>query len=193
MYLDYAVEIPKNAEVYIATSVEDDRLKMTRVIGVLPANTGVIVRAKEGTYTFVESTDTPANVEGNLLSGTAEATYITAGSGYRYYVLAQKDGIVGMYRPMLTEGRFLNNANKAYLALKTDDLGIFDDETNTEEEGGQLSNRLRFDFGGSTGVEQTTVNGQQTTVIYDLQGRKVTDIEGLKGVYIVGGKKVVIK
>lgn len=193
MYLDYAVEIPKNAEVYIATSVEDDRLKMTRVIGVLPANTGVIVRAKEGTYTFVESTATPANVEGNLLSGTAEATYITAESGHRYYVLAQKDGVVGMYRPMLTEGRFLNNANKSYLALKTDDLGIFDDETNTEEEDGQLSNRLRFDFGGTTGVEQTIVNGQQTTVIYDLQGRKVADAEGLKGIYIVNGRKVIFK
>ena len=41
----------------------------------------------------------------------------------------------------------------------------------------------------STGVEQTIVNGQQTTVIYDLQGRKVTDTKGLKGIYIVNGKK----
>ena len=41
----------------------------------------------------------------------------------------------------------------------------------------------------STGVEQTIVNRQQTTVIYDLQGRKVTDTEGLKGIYIVNGKK----
>ncbi len=191
MYLDYAVEIPKNAEVYIATSVEDDRLKMTRVTGVLPANTGVIVRAKAGTYTFIESTDTPANVEGNLLSGTAEATYITAESGYRYYVLSQKEGMVGMYRPKLTDGRFLNNANKAYLRLESDDLGIFDDETNTEDEGGQLSNRLRFDFGGTTEIEQTTVDGGQTMVIYDLTGRRVADTEGLKGVYIVGGKKVI--
>ena len=44
-----------------------------------------------------------------------------------------------------------------------------------------------------TGIEETTVNGQQTTVIYDLLGRKVTDTEHLKGIYIVGGRKVVIK
>ena len=44
-----------------------------------------------------------------------------------------------------------------------------------------------------TGVEKTTVNGGQTTVIYDLLGRKVTDTEHLKGIYIVGGRKVVIK
>ena len=191
LYLDYAAEIPDHVKVYIATSVEGDRLMMTQVTGVLPANTGVIVRAKEGTYTFVESDDTPANVDGNLLSGTATDTYITAESGYRYYVLAQKEGLVGMYRPKLTDGRFLNNANKAYLALESSGLGIFDDETNTEDEGGQLSNRLRFDFGGTTDVEMTTDNGGKTMVIYDLQGRRVEN--PTKGIYIVNGQKVMVK
>ncbi len=191
LYLDYAAKIPDDVKVYIATSVEGDRLMMTRVMGVLPAETGVIVRAKEGTYTFVESDDTPANVDGNLLSGTATDTYITAESGYRYYVLAQKEGMVGMYRPKLTDGRFFNNANKAYLRLESDDLGIFDDETNTEDEGGQLSTRLRFDFGGTTEIEKTIDHGQQTTVVHDLTGRRVMNTDNLKGVYIVGGQKVV--
>ena len=47
--------------------------------------------------------------------------------------------------------------------------------------------------GVDAGIEQTIVNGQQTTIIYDLQGRKVTDAEGLKGIYIVNGKKTIIK
>ena len=64
--------------------------------------------------------------------------------------------------------------------LVAERVAIYDDETNTDKEGGcQLSNGLRFSFGGSTGVERTTVNGRQTTVIYDLQGRKVADTEGL--------------
>lgn len=155
LYLNYAAEIPDDVKVYIATSVEGDRLMMTRVTGVLPAETGVIVRAEAGEYTFAESDETPANVEGNLLSGTATDTYIAAESGYKYYVLAQKNDLVGMYRPKLTDGRFLNNANKAYLALESSNLGIFDDETNTEDEGGQLSNRLRFDFGGTTGIDNS--------------------------------------
>ena len=190
LYLDYAAEIPNDVKVYIATSVEGDRLMMTQVTGVLPAETGVIVRAKEGTYTFVESDDTPANVDGNLLSGTATDTYIAAESGYKYYVLAKKNDLVAMYHPKLTDGQFLNNANKAYLRLESDDLGIFDDETNTEDEGGQLSNRLRFDFGGTTDVEMTTDNGQRTTVIYDLQGRRV-EKPTKPGIYIVNGQKVV--
>ena len=46
----------------------------------------------------------------------------------------------------------------------------------------------------TTGVVLSTVNGQQTTEIYDLTGRKVLNVENLKGgVYIVNGKKVVIK
>ena len=191
LYLDYAAEIPKDVKAYIATSVEEDRLKLTQVTGVLPANTGVIVRAKAGTYTFAKSEDVPANVEGNMLSGTATDTYITAESGYRYYVLAQKEGMVGMFRPKLTDGRFLNNANKAYLALESSDLGIFDDETNTEDEGGQLSNRLRFDFGGSTGIDNSVIRNHDSEIIFDLSGRRVT--HPAKGIYIVGGKKVVIK
>jgi hypothetical protein len=47
--------------------------------------------------------------------------------------------------------------------------------------------------GLETSIEKTIVNGGRTTVIYDLTGRRVTDTKGLKGIYIVNGKKVVIK
>ena len=43
----------------------------------------------------------------------------------------------------------------------------------------------------ATGIKKTTVNGEQTTVIYDLQGRRVE--YPTKGIYIVNGRKVVIK
>ena len=191
LYLDYAAKIPDNVKAYIGTRVEGNRLMMTQVTGVLPANTGVIVRAEAGTYIFEESKDMPANVEGNLLSGTATDTYITAESGYKYYVLAQKEGLVAMYRPILTDGRFLNNANKAYIALDTNRLGIFDDETNTEDEDGQLSNRLRFDFGGTTSIQNSQFTIQNSQFIYDLHGRRVEN--PTKGIYIVNGRKVVVK
>ena len=47
--------------------------------------------------------------------------------------------------------------------------------------------------GVDTGIEQTTDSGCQTTVIYDLMGRRITNTEGLKGIYIINGRKVVIK
>ncbi|MBE6292136.1 MAG: leucine-rich repeat domain-containing protein [Bacteroidales bacterium] len=189
LFLDYAAAIPEGVEAYIATSVEGTSLIMNRVEGVLPANTGVIVIAKEGTYTFVESEDTPADVEGNLLSGTATDTYITAQKGYAYYVLARKNGLVAMYHPTLTDGQFLNNANRAYLALDQSNFGIFDEEVDTGDDGIQLSNGLRFDFSGTTDIAPSTLNSHPSTLIYDLQGRRVEN--PTKGIYIINGKKVV--
>ena len=61
---------------------------------------------------------------------TIEDTYIVAEKGYKYYVLASVDDVVGMYRPSLTEGKFVN---KAYLTLGMGKLDIYDEETNTDE------------------------------------------------------------
>ena len=47
--------------------------------------------------------------------------------------------------------------------------------------------------GGETGIDciESTDNRQQTTDIYDLQGRRVEN--PVKGIYIVGGRVVVIR
>ena len=198
LYLDYAVAIPSDIKVYIAQSIakdeDGDRLMMAPVTGVLPAETGVIVKANPGRYDFIKSAETLADVTGNMLKGTTTDEYIRKESGIEYYVLANKDG-VGMYKPTLNENReFKNNAYKAYLEINSNSrFGFQEGESDTTAPGGQLSNKLRFDFSGTTDIEQTTDNVQQTTCIYDLQGRKVADTEGLKGIYIVNGKKVVIK
>ena len=49
----------------------------------------------------------------------------------------------------------------------------------------------RYAEGDATGIDMTTDNRQQTTVIYDLTGRKVEN--PAKGIYVVNGKKVVLK
>jgi hypothetical protein len=44
----------------------------------------------------------------------------------------------------------------------------------------------------TTDIENSTLNAQPSTVIYDLMGRKVTNM--VKGnMYIVNGRKVVVK
>ena len=164
---------------------------MTQVTDVLPAYTGVIVRAPEGTYRFVMSDETPADVEGNLLEGTTSEESIVADPDYKYYVLSMMDDVVGMYLAKIKDnGTFLNNANKAYLALDMNKLGIFDDETDTSN---QLSNRLRFDFGGTTAIDNPEIRNHNSVIIYDLTGRRVMNTEKLKGIYIVNGKNVILK
>ncbi len=182
LYLDFNAEIPafegEDAGAYIvkASGINDCYITLTPVTGVLPANTGIIVKAAENDYNFVASTGAAADVTGNLLSGTTKDTVIESAA----YVLGIKDGVVGLYTATTngyTEGTFLNNANKAYLPKTA----------------GMSAASYSFRFGeGTTGIEQITDNREQSTVIYDLTGRRVEEITA-PGVYIVGGKKVLVK
>ena len=61
---------------------------------------------------------------------------------------------------------------------------------NVPKEGKANALRIRF-ADETTEMELPTANGQQPTAIYDLQGRRV--LNPTKGMYIVNGKKVVIR
>ena len=189
LYLDFNAEIPEGVEAYVAKEVVDSRLKMECVEGVLPANTGVIIMADEGTYAFVESNEIPAVIEKNLLKGTVEKTEITAEANTSYYVLSAPDGVVAMYLAKLTENKFWNNANRAYLPINYGDLGIYDDEVDSSVE--QLSRKFVFDFGDETGIAETE-NGKvkaENSAVFDLSGRRVQKAQ--KGIFIQNGKVMV--
>lgn len=189
MYLAHNAIIPdfdNENGVYIVKSAINGWAQMEKVTGILPANTGVVVKG-EGNYKFVYTQENAtANVEGNLLEGTVTSEPVEGEA----YVLANGANGIGMYKAELNmdaEGNnvgkdngtyFLNNANKAYLPAR-----LVSDAS--------LSVSLRFDFGGTTAIEEveTEVAG---TVIYDLAGRRVNEITKA-GVYIVNGKKVLVK
>ena len=189
LYLDYNAEIPYGVEAYTASTVEGNSLKMQQVTGTLPANTAVIVKAKQGSYTFEQSFEETEAIENNLLRGSVEDEYITPEKGAKYYVLAMKDGVVGMYKDALSGGIFKNNANKAYLVLSNKNLGIYDEEVDTQNPGMQLSNSYYFDF-GTTAIDHV-VTGSEENIYYDLSGRRVEN--PTRGIYILSGKKVFVK
>ena len=190
LFLDFNAEIPAGVQAYTGVKVVGNRLKMERVEGVLPANTGVIIKAEEGTYTFAESDATPATIGDNLLYGTVATTQISTDPTYSYYVLSKVDGIVGMYLAKLTDGKFQNNANKAYMMLKKGDLGIYDEGVDTGTE--QLSRGFVFDFGEETSIDELkSEDGKVKSAVYDLSGRRVQKAQ--KGVYIQNGKVVLVR
>ena len=187
MYLDYAVNIPQGVGVYVASTVEEDRIKMTELNGIIPANTGVIVKAKAGTYRFLEGSASTPRVAENLLRGTVTRQQISTDSNSSYYVLSAPGGEVGMYTVALdANGKFWNNANKAYMVVGFS-IGL--DDSGVEPES-QLSRRLVFDFGDETGIDEVETENAGTAV-YDLSGRRVQKAQ--KGIYIQNNKKVLVK
>ena len=171
LYLDFNAAIPADVEAYTVTEIKNGYVTLTEVEGVLTANTGVLVNAAQGNYTFNYAAEATANVEGNLLEGTVAATEI----GAEAYVLSIVDGNVGLYKAQMAGGVWLNNANKAYLPASA---------TN-----GAASYSFRFGE-GTTGIENVEVENA-SNVIYDLTGRQVNAVE--RGIYIINGKKVLVK
>ncbi len=165
--IDYSAT--SGLKAYIA-KVDGNKVKLTEVKKV-PANTAVVLYAKTaGTYTLSTTTEATEDVSANQLhisDGTVE------GDGSSIYVLANGSNDVGFY---LVENGSAITAGKAYLKV--------------------TSGAPQFiGFGGdTTGInEELRVKSEEfaTAQYYDLQGRHVA--QPTKGLYIVNGKKVIIK
>ena len=179
LMLGFNAEIPDfdgdGNGVFIATESEiEGNVHLTPVTGVLPANTAVVIKAPQGYYDFVYSTDAPAEIEGNLLQGTLYNKNITTHA----CVLSNGKNGIGFYGAILNKDNntaFLNNANKAYLPV-------------SEAQG--TATFYGFDWAGTTAIQNVEVENE-VKAIYDLTGRQVNAVE--RGIYIINGKKVLVK
>ena len=146
------------------------------------ANTGLLLNADPGTYAIplVEGKgNNPWNETGtdfsatNLLKpGTGDA--VAKADGYTRYVLSA-DGSTAVFKKIVGTAATVP-AGKAYL----------------EFTGDVPAPELNLDFGGTTGVNEVRckmadVRGD----VYNLAGQRVAN--PTKGLYIVNGKKVVLK
>ena len=169
-YAPKAVTTPENVEAFAVTAINEGYVTLTKIENTIPANTGVILKATAaGVYNFAVAEDVE-NIN-NLLNGTVVATMVDGPA----YVLGNVDGI-GFYKAQLTDGKFLNNGYKAYLPMSAaQGTAAF----------------YGFDWDGTTAVENVEVENE-VKVIYDLTGRRVEAMTA-PGIYIVGGKKVLVK
>lgn len=115
LYLGFPAKVPANAKVYYVTELVAGYAKLQEIPagGVIPANTGVIVRSDASSVTFESSAMDPSTVTGNILKGRTTATGV---HGNKYYVLSPastKDrAVFGLY-----QGTALG-ANKAYIEMQ---------------------------------------------------------------------------
>lgn len=159
------------ATAYIVSEVSD-KITLTDVTKV-PANTGIVVKAAAGTYT------TKIIDAGEAESVTSLLTPVTAVGGYTSvdgdYVLAKKTAGVGFY-PI--NGGIVIAMGKSYLPASSMAAHL---------------DFLGFEEGNTTAIDATLKGNGKTTdnVVYNLNGQRVA--QPAKGLYIVNGKKVVIK
>ena len=186
LYLNYPVAIPAGVKAYTANEIVNDKwLNMKEIFGTIPAKTAVVLKGSAGNYTFNIAKETRSNIK-CVFEGTTYKQTITKGNG-KYYVLANidttpDDGIdnkeLGFYIADKDKETFINAANKAYLHDSTD--------------GSQVSFfGFRFD-GDTTEIEEVTEEKAENKEIYDLAGRRITEITS-PGIYIINGKKIFIR
>ncbi len=185
LHLPYATTIPAGVTVkYLTeetadpTQVEEGvyTLKYTAIEGnILPANTPVVVMAEAGNYAFMKTTEAGTPVTGNLLVGSADGKK-PAVTAEQLYALGVREGVVAFY-PYEGIGY---NPNKAYLDITSLNLGT-----------SGVKQLLFVDDDTLTGIDAPKVDGASEENVYiDLSGRRVKN--PTRGIYIQGGKKVVI-
>ena len=179
-YSNYALEIPEGVTASYVTDLEGKQLFTAPFSSVIPAGTGVILEGEPGEYKFKVSNDGSIGGVGMLYGTDEEETIDGNGDNYYYKFVNEKDG-VGFWWGATDGGPFKNGAHKAYLVVPKDTFG--DDAL-----------AKIFIFGGegliSTGINQVDKNAEGAA-IYNLNGVRVNKMQ--KGVYVVNGKKVVIK
>lgn len=170
--LPFAVEVPEGVESFIATAYSEDAVTLTKLEdGVVPAGTGVVVAADKKTVAQFVRTEKTARVAQNLLKGVTKKTAyadVTV-QGINAYALQLVEDEAKF---CLVEGGSFA-ANTAYLELPA----------------GQ-SQTIGLRFGDATMVEAVKA-AEENSDIYDLTGRRVEKMT--KGIYIVNGKKVMMK
>ena len=172
-YYPFAITLPEGMKAYVGSSENSESIALTEVTGVIPANTALILEADADLYAIPLSyDDATADVAGNLLSGVLVPTSIPANN----YAFNQVDGVVGFYK---TTAATTLAENKAYLPASATTTGSF----------------IGFNFNGLTGISNAAVDADNTesTVYYDLQGRRVAQPKSGNVYVTAGGQKVYIK
>ena len=183
LYLPFDVTTDDNTKAYYIETVADGVATLTELSeGKIPTKTAVVLindgAATEAVFSVASGLTEAISEDNNMLKGTLVPMELDLSQNSPNYSMGRKDGKIGFYK-------FNNNgtttitlgANKAYL----------DTGSTTSSKG------FTFSFGDPSGIDQvgTDVSVQMTDVIYNLSGQRVNRLT--KGLYIVNGKKVVIK
>ena len=181
-YTDKNYVLPQGLTAFGYTSIDGNNTltkSVEYVTGdIVPANTAVVVKGAKGSYNYYNTEEAATKtIEKNLLKGVTTDTRIEATSGVKRYILTRADdGILAFYRT--NSGTINVKANRAYLEVPTAmAVASFSLE------------------GTATGINNvvTTAAKQGIYTISGVRLNATTTKELPAGIYIVDGKKVIVK
>ena len=171
------VKMPDGLEAFIVAKVDDTGEKKAVISHVtsLKGNEPYLLHSTNGsgTFTLTVSEDGAASARGNKLKisdETAEKFYVLANTNSDGGFNLKENEIIAagyVYLP------YELGAGQAYIPFEVNDNP----------------------FGIATGINEVNGKGTASDKAYDLQGRRVSVTKGQvkKGLYIVNGKKIVVK
>ena len=177
-YSDTSLEVPAGVTATTYTIAEDNvtlvESKVYTVGNVIPAGEAVVLQGAANTYSFdIVATEATPDAN-NLLIGTDELTTFEE-DGYKFYMLSNGIYGIGFYLQNESGNSIANDEHKAFLRVAE-----------------ATASKAFFSLGGeATAINSVATAKKETKGVFDLQGRRVDN--PVKGLYIMNGKKVVIK
>lgn len=166
----FDVTIPSGVTAQKVTGVTNSTLDFEDVTTTIPANTPVVVSSNAEVNQTFYGKDNSAGAEtvtAGKLVGIYKAVEIPAGC----YVLQTQDNVQAFYK--LATAATANTVNRAYLNVGASVKAFFFNDEDAD---------------GINAVEATAEDGR---AIYNLAGQRVKKAQ--KGLYIIGGKTVLVK
>ena len=197
LYLPYAVKVPENMTAYYATiddvNVANKVIMLNNVGNVIPASTPVLLNRSENmnaSYRFEYTQEVATAVDGNIFEGRIMESLVECVAGKNYYMLLKAgngEAFYWVYKEYDANGNLHPEQNKTHIKCEANKAFF------ALEAGSVNPAALSFRYGGdTTEVDEIKSENGKVKTIYDLQGRKLSEITK-PGFYIVNGEKVLVK
>ena len=194
LYLPVDVQTDADTKAYYVSEITNDNIATLSEVsdGMIPAFTAVVLvndkAASQTTLKVTSELDPVVSEDDNMLKGTLVPIKLDLSSESPYYSLGRLNGNIGFYKFKGADNTttITLGANKAYLQIPIPSsnsvrgfkIGFAGDDSLVSDDGGFVD-----------GINEIQNTGEN--VIYDLNGLRVNTLR--KGIYVVNGKKVVIK
>ena len=182
-FFDQNMTLPEGVTAYVATKIVDRTIEIVPIGNVVPANTPVILIDKQDRptiyLTYGGTFDESKRPKTNRLVGATEKIEITDNNYKNYYVVGHGSRHIGLYYP---SNRGIASG-LAYLPLSS---------VKAQNVSAKSSYGFVFAENTTTGIENIKANiSIKDNIYYNLSGQAVKN--PTKGIYILNGKKVIIK